>query len=111
MDKDDIIEIGELYSLDPTSDYWVVNAQRNMRFCDGNPIIVKVEHTHMDKIFFGHIQDGGGEIELEFGKEQILGKFDKEKNEKEEIRQIINRYALHYPIQGLLHPFKGMEND
>lgn len=96
---DDIkIEFGELYRLKQDSDYWIVNAQRTMRFTDEKPIVVKMEHSHRNKIFFGHLQDGGNEIEVEFGINDIVEKFDKEKYEKEEQNKRLNLILLQYDV-------------
>lgn len=97
---DDIkIEFGELYRLKQDSDYWIVNAQRKMKFTDGNPVVVKLEHSFRDQVFFGHLQDGGGEVEVEFGIDDIVEKYDKE---KEKIKDLIFLlYDLHNDIQDL----------
>jgi hypothetical protein len=103
---DDIkIEFGELYRLKQDSDYWIVNAQRTMRFTDGQPIIVKLEHSHLNKLFFGHLQDGGCEVEIEFGINDIVEKFDKEKHEKEEQKKRLNLIFLDY---GVLNNFQDL---
>lgn len=95
MNEDLKIEFGELYLLKSSSTYWVVNAQREMKFCDGNPIIVKIEHSFRDMIFFGHLQDGGYEIELEFKKEDIIKKYE----EKETNYLNFFKHDLLLPLQ------------
>ena len=90
------IEFGELYKLNPNSDYWIVNAQRMMKFTDGNPIVVKLEHSFRDQLFFGHLQDGGGEIEVEFGIDDIVEKYDKEKEKIKDLMFLY--YDLHNDI-------------
>ena len=94
------IEFGELYILNSASDYWIVNAQRRMKFTDGNPVVVKLEHSFRDQFFFfGHLQDGGGEVEVEFGIDDIVEKYDKEKEKIKDLTFLL--YDIHRDIQDL----------
>lgn len=99
---DDIkIEFGELYVLKKDSEYWIVNIQRMMKFTDDNPIVVKLEHSFCNKLFFGHLQNEASqnEIEIEFSISDIVEKYDIKKYKEEEE---LKRFNLIFPTYDLL---------
>ena len=53
----------------------------------------------MTNFFFGHLQDGGGEVEVEFGIDDIVEKYDKEKEKIKDLTFLL--YDIHRDIQDL----------
>lgn len=78
--KPDEIEVGKEYVLKNDHEYWCIDLQRMIRICDGQDIIVKINSTFQNQVFFGKLIDSQGEIE--FGPDEVLREYDEEEKIK-----------------------------
>lgn len=72
MNPEDII-LGKEYILKSDYDYWCIELQRNIRICPGQEMVVKINQTHLNQVFFGTLIDSQGE--LEFGPDAVLSEY------------------------------------
>lgn len=73
MKGEDIV-IGKEYVLSNDYEYWSTELQRKIKISNDQDVIVKIEHTHRNQVFFGRLIDSNGEIE--FGPNAILHEYN-----------------------------------
>ena len=70
------VVLGKEYVLDKDYEYWCIELQRLVKITSNLPIIVKINQTFQNRIFFGKLIDSQGE--LEFGPEAIIKEYKPE---------------------------------
>lgn len=81
-----MIEIGKYYIIKPGKYYFCTNIQTEVQFKE-TPLVIKIEHTHRDYIYFGklvkHLPFGDEltDVELEVDQIDILCEYNFQKYE------------------------------